>query len=84
MVRACLLVVAAAMVGFRAACALLQSHGYAVRWRDSMGATIYNRAGHRTHWRLARDEDVVVQLQSATWDVAVAWSGLVWATAPEP
>ena len=83
MVCACPLVLDAALVGFRAACTLLQTRGYAVRWRDTGGATIYDRTCRTTHRRLARDEDVVTQSESATWDVAIAWSGLVWARAPQ-
>ena len=30
------------------------------------------------------DEDVVVQSEGAAWDVAVTWSGLLWAVAPQP
>ena len=70
-------VLAAALTGFRAACALLRSRGYAICWPDSSGATVYDQVGRATHWRLARDEDVVVELDSAVWDVAITWSGLV-------
>ena len=45
---------------------------------------VYDHAGRTTHWRLARDEDVVVQSESAAWDVAITWSGLVWAKDPQP
>ena len=31
-----------------------------------------------------QDEDLVAQSESAAWDVAVTWSGLLWATAPQP
>ena len=65
MVRSCPVVLAAALTGFRAMCALLWSRGYAVCWCDSLGATVYNKAGRISHWRLARDEDVVVQSESA-------------------
>ena len=71
MVRSCPVVLAAALTGFRAMCALLRSRGYAVCWRDSLGATVYEKAGRTSHWRLVRDEDVVVQSESAAWDVAV-------------
>ena len=84
MVRSCLLVLAAALTGFRAACALLRSQGYAVCWHDTLGAMVYDRAGCTAYWRLARDKDVVVQSESAAWDVAITWSGLVWARAPQP
>ena len=84
MVRSCSVVPAAAMTGFRAMCALLQCLGYAVCWRDSLGATIYDTAGRTSHWRLLRDEEVVVQTETAAWDVAVTWSGLLWAVAPQP
>ena len=84
MVRSCRVVLAAALTSFRATCALLRSRGYAVCWRDSLGATVYYRAGRTTHWRLARDEDVVVKSESAAWDVAITWSGLVWTRAPQP
>ena len=77
MVRSCPVVLAAALAGFRAMCALLRSRGYAVCWRDSLGATVYDKAGHTWHWRVVRDEDVVVQSESAAWDVAVTWSGLI-------
>ena len=53
-------------------------------WRDSLGATVYDRTGRTTRWRLVRDEDVVLQSESAAWDVAVTWSGLLWAMAPQP
>ena len=65
MVRSCPVVLAAALTGFRALCAQLQSTGYAVCWRDSLGATVYDRTGRTTRWRLVRDEDVVVQSESA-------------------
>ena len=42
------------------------------------------QAGCPTHWRPVRDEDVVVHCESAAWDVAVTWSGLMWAVAPQP
>ena len=45
---------------------------------------VYDKAGHTSHWRLVRDDDVVVQSESAAWDVAVTWSGLLWALAPQP
>ena len=84
MIRSCPVVLAAAMTGCRAMCSLLQARGYAVYWRDSLGATVYDKAGRATHWRLVRDEDVVVQSESTAWDVAVTWSGLLWAVAPQP
>ena len=84
MVRSCPVVLVAALTGFRALCAQLQTRGYAVCWRDSLGATVYDRTGRTTRWRLVRDEDVVVQSESAAWDVAVTWSGLLWAMAPQP
>ena len=77
MVRSCPVVLAAAVTGFRAMCALLRSRGYAVCWRDSLGPTVYHKVGRTSHWRPARDEDVVVQSES--WDVAI---GLMWAKAP--
>ena len=77
--RSCPVVLAAALTGFRAMCALLLSRGYAVCWRDSLGARVYDKAGRTTQWRLARDEDVVVQSVSAAWDVAITWSELTWA-----
>ena len=43
-----------------------------------------DRAGRTTVRRLAHNEDVIVQAKGATWDVAVAWSRLVWATDPQP
>ena len=64
MVRYCPVVLAAALVGFRAMCALLRPRGYAVCWCDSLGATVYDKAGRTSHWRLVRDEDVVVQSES--------------------
>ena len=60
MVRSCPVVLAAALTIFRAMCALMRSRGYAVCWGDFVGATVYDKAGHTTHWRLARDEDPVV------------------------
>ena len=42
------------------------------------------RSTTRPHWRLVRDEDVVVQFESAAWDVVVTWSGLLWAVGPQP
>ena len=33
--------------------------------RDSLGARIYDRADRTSHWRLVRDEDLVVQSKSA-------------------
>ena len=84
MVPSCIVVRAAAMTGSRALCALLQTRGYAVYWRDSLGAGIYDKAGRTTHWRLVRDQDVVVQSESAAWDVLVTSSGLMWAVAPQP
>ena len=36
------------------------------------------------HWRLALDEDVIVQSESATWDVAITWSRRLWARTPQP
>ena len=84
MVRSCPVVLAAAFTIFRAMCALLRSGGYAVCWRDSLGATVYDRAGRTSLSRLPRDEDVVVQSESAAWDVAITWSGLMWARAPQP
>ena len=74
MVRSCPVVLAAALTGFETMCALLRSRGYAVCWR-------YDKAGHTSHWRLVRDEDVVVRSKSAVWDVAITWSGLIWARA---
>ena len=53
-------------------------------WRDTLGATVCDHAERTTHWRLARDKEVVVQSESAAWDVAITWSGLVWARAPQP
>ena len=84
MVRSCPVVLAAALTGFRAMCALLRTRGLAVCWHDSLGATIYDKASRTTHWRLARDEDVVVQSESAAWDVAITWSGFMWARASQP
>ena len=84
MVRACLVVPAVALIGFRAACAPMQTRGYAMQWCDTVGATIYGRAGRTSHWRQARDEDVDTQPLSAAGDVAITWSGLVWARAPQP
>ena len=71
MVRFCPVVLAAALTGFRAMCALLRSRGYAVCSRDPLGGTVYDKADRTTHWRLARDEDVVIQSESAAWDVAI-------------
>ena len=60
----------------------------AVLWlcclQDSLGATVYDRASRTTHWRLAWDEDVVMQLENAGWNVLITWSGLVSARAPQP
>ena len=84
MVRSCPVVLAAALTGFRALCGQLQSRGYAVCWRVSLWATVYDRTGRTTRWRLVRDEDVVVQSESAAWDVAIMWSGLLWTVAPHP
>ena len=84
MVGSCPVVLVAALTGVKAMCALLRSPGYAVCRRDSLGATVYDKAGRTSHWRLARDEDVVVQSESAAWDVAITWSGLMWARAPQP
>ena len=84
MVRSCLMVLAVALTGFRAMCAVLRSRGYAVCWHDSLGAAVYDKAGRNSHWMRVRDEDVVVQSESAAWDVAITWSGLMWARAPQP
>ena len=78
------MVLAAALAGFRAACALLRCRVYAICWCDSREATVYDKASRPTHWRLARDEDVVVQSESAAWDVVITWPGLVWTGAPQP
>ena len=78
------LVLAAALAGFRAACALLRCPVYAICGCDSRGATVYDQASRPTHRRLARDEDLVVQLESAAWDVAITWSRLVLTGAPQP
>ena len=67
-----------------ALCSQVQSRGYAVYWRDSLGATVYDQTGRSTRWRLVRDEVVVVPSESAAWEVAVTWSGLLWAVAPRP
>ena len=48
------------------------------------GATVYDKAGHTTQRSLARDEDVVVQSESAAWDVAITCLGLMWSRAPQP
>ena len=61
MVRFCPVVLVAALTGLRAACTLLRFQGYAACWRHSLGATVYDKAGRTTQWRLARDGDVVVQ-----------------------
>ena len=53
-------------------------------WRDTLGATVYDKAGRTLHWRLVRDDDVVVQSKSAAWDVAITWSGLLWAVNLQP
>ena len=82
MVRSCPVVLTAALRGFRAMCAGLRSRGYAVCWHDSLGATVYDKAARTSHWRLVRDENVVLQYESAAWDVAVTWSGLVWTRTP--
>ena len=84
MVCCCPVVLAAALTGSRALCAQLRTRGYAVCWRDSLGATVYDRTGRTTRSRLVRDEDVVFQSESAAWDVAVMWCGLLWAMAPQP
>ena len=84
MARSCPVVLAAALTGFRAICALLRSRGYAVCWRDSLGTTVYDKADRTSHWRLVRDEDVVLQSESAAWEVAITWSGLMWTRAPQP
>ena len=84
MVRSFPVVLAAALTGFRALCALLRSRSYAVCWRHSLGATLYDKAGRTSHWRLVRDEDVVVQSESAAWDMAFTWSRLLWAKALQP
>ena len=65
------MVLAAALTGFRAMCALLRSRGYAVCCRNSLAATVHNKAGRTSHWRLVWVEDVVVQPESAAWDVAI-------------
>ena len=83
-VRSCPVALATALTGLRAMCALLRSRGYAVCGRDSLGATVYNKAGCTSHWQLMRDEDVVVQSEGPPWDVAVTWSGLLWGVAPQP
>ena len=82
MIHSCPVVPAAALTGFRALCALLQTRGDALYWRHSLGATIYNKAGYAT--RLVRDQDVVVQSEITACDVVVTWSQLLWAVAPEP
>ena len=46
MVCSCPVVLAAAFSGFTGLCALLRSPGYAVCWRDSLGATVYDRGAH--------------------------------------
>ena len=84
MVRSCPVMLVAALTGFRAMCALLRSRGYAVCWRDSLGATVYDKAGHASHWRLVRDDDVVVQSESAAWDVAITWSLACSMAGPRP
>ena len=84
MVPSCPVVLAAALTDFRATCALLWSRGYVVCGRDSLGATVYDKACRTSHRRLVRDEDVVMQSKGAAWDVAIAWSGLIWAKTPQP
>ena len=80
MVRSRLVVLA--LTGFRAMCAPLRSRGYAVCWRDSPGAKVYDEVGRTSHRKLVHDEDVVLQSKSA--DVAATWSALLWARAPQP
>ena len=65
MVRSCPVVLAAALISFRAMCAQLQSRGYTVYWRDSLRAIVYDRTGRTTRWRLVRDEGVVVRSERA-------------------
>ena len=65
-------------------CAQLQSRGYAVCCRDSLGATVYDRIGRTTRWQLVRDKDVVVRSERAVCDVVVMWCELLWAVAPQP
>ena len=65
------------VTGFKAMSVVLWARGYALCWRDDLGATVYNRAGRTSHWQLVRDE-------SAPWDVALTCSGLLWAVAPQP
>ena len=84
MVRSCPVALATAMTGFKAMCALLRSRGYAVCGRNSLRTTVYDKAGCTSHWQLVQDEDVVVQSESAAWDVAVTWFGLVWGVARQP
>ena len=84
MVRSCRVLLAAALTGFRAICALRRSRGYAVCWRDCLGATVYDKAGRTSHWGRARDEDVLIQSKGAAWDVAITWSRRMWARAPQP
>ena len=49
-----------------------------------LGGTVYDKASRTSLWRLARDEDVVVQSESTAWDVAITCSGLMWARTPQP
>ena len=52
-------------------------------WRDFLGATIYDSSSRTSHWRLVRDEHLVVQSESAAWELAVTWFALLWAVAPQ-
>ena len=74
-VGACPVVLVAALSFFHAICAVLQTRGNAVEWRDTMGATIYNHAGRTSHCLLAQDKDVAVHSEKTASDVAITWSG---------
>ena len=84
MVRSRSVVLEAALTDFRAMCSLLRSWGYAICWRDPLGATVSNKASRTSHYRLLRDNDVIAQSASAAGDVAVTWFGLIWARTPQP
>ena len=72
--RDCMIVSAAALMGFRGVVRAVVQEGCSVHCTDTMGARMYDRCSAVKRWRVVRDEDVPVKAKSAAWNVAVTWS----------
>ena len=71
MAHNCVVVMAAAPVGFRTVARTLTRKGCSVPRTDTMGAHVYEHGGAVSQWRVMQDTNVPIQARSVAWDVAV-------------